>query len=465
MKTTVIGAGKVGKEIAMRLLQEGHDLVIIDKDESRLARIEDDFDCHCIKGSGSTAKTLNSPAVAQSDLLIAVTNSDEVNMIACMTAKRIGIPYTIARIRDPDYSKDLIISKEDLGVDLIINPDYSAAMEIHRFLTMSLPVHMEPFARGRVKLADITVDENMKMFVNKKLIDMDIPRSLLIVAISRNGEMVIPGGQDMVLPGDTIYLLGHSDVVNKICVKVKKQRQKVQSVIILGGGRIGFYLAERLCAQGMKVKIIELNKEKCRELAEQLPNVLVLCADGSDLELLRREGIKDTDGFVTATGLDEENLLLALLAKQMGAKRVIAKISRPGYAPLVEKLGVDAAISPRLITAGEVLRFIKGGRILSLILLLNEQAEVIELIVQPNSKIAGRPLYKSGLPPGTIVGAVQRGNKIIIPQGNDVILPNDRLVVFALGHNVHVIESLCGLGGMQHEQTTDSTHFGFGSFS
>lgn len=447
MKVTVIGAGKVGKEIATRLLSEGHDLVIIDKDNARLEKIEEDFDCLCIRGSGSAAKTLSSPVIKESDLLIAVTNSDEVNMIASMTAKRIGISRTIARVRDPDYSNNLIISKEDLGIDLIINPDHSAAMEINRLLTLALPVHMEPFARGRVQLADISVNEDMYLFVNKKLMDMDLPRSMLIVAISRNGEMLIPGGSDMVLPGDVIYLLGHSDAISKVCSKVKKKRQKVHSVMILGGGRIGFYLAEKLCEQGMKVKIIERNKERCRELAEKLPEALVLCTDGSDLEVLKREGVADIDGFVTVTGLDEENLLLALLARQLGAKRVIAKISRPGYAPLVEQLGVDAAISPRLITAGEILRFIKGGRLLSLFLLLNEKAEVIELVVQPGSKIAGKPLHKSGLPAGTIVGAIMRGNKIIIPRGNDVIAENDRLVVFALGHNVHIIESLSGLGG------------------
>jgi len=447
MKVAIIGAGKVGKEIAVRLLAEGHDLIIVDKDESKLTKIEEDFDCLVIKGSGSAAKTLGSPLIKKCDLLIAVTNSDEVNMIACMTAKRIGIPQTIARIRDPDYSSDLIISKEDLGIDLIINPDQSAAMEINRLLTMALPVHMEPFARGRVQLADITVDAKMDLFVNKRLMDLDLPHSMLIVAISRNGEMLIPGGSDQVLPGDVIYLLGHSDAINKICTKVKKKKQKVHSVMILGGGRIGFYLAKKLCEQGMNVKIIEQKKERCRELAELLPDVLVLHNDGSDLEVLRREGIAEIDGFVTVTGLDEENLLLALLAKKMGAKRVIAKISRPGYAPLVEQLGVDYAISPRLITAGDILRFIKGGRLLSLFLLLNEQAEVIELVVQPGSKIAGRPLYKSGLPAGTIIGAIQRGNKIIIPRGNDVIAENDRLVVFALGHNVHIIESLCGIGG------------------
>ncbi len=451
MKTTIIGAGKIGKEIAVRLLQEGHDLVIIEKNELTMQKIEEDFDCLCIRGNGATAKILSSYDVANSELLIAVTNSDEVNMIACMTAKQIGIQRTVARIRDPEYSQNKIISKEALGIDLIINPEYAAAMEINRFLTMALPVHMEPFARGQVQLADITVNESMPLFANKKLMDMDIPRSLLIVAISRNGGMIIPGGQDVVLPGDTIYLLGHSDIINKICAKVKKKRPRVQNVMILGGGRIGFYMAERLCTQGMNVKVFEQNSERCRELAEKLPEAFILCADGSDLELLCHEGIKDTDAFVTVTGLDEENLLLALLAKQMGAKRVIAKVSRPGYAPLVEQLGVDYAISPRLITAGEVLRFIKGGRLLSLSLLLNEKAEVIELFVQPGSKIIGRPLHKSGLPDGTIIGTIMRGNKVIIPQGNDIIKEHDRLVVFALGHNVNIIESMCGVGGIRLE--------------
>lgn len=463
MNTTIVGAGKVGREIAERLLQEGHDIVMIDNNEARLQSVEEDLDCLCIRGNGSAAKTLTSPAVAESDLLIAVTNSDEVNMIACMSAKRIGISKTIARIRDPGYSKDLVISKEDLGIDLIINPDYSAAMEINRLLTLTLPVHMEPFAQGRVQLADLLVQKNMSMFAHKKLKDMDIPPSLLIVAISRGGNMLIPGGADVVLPGDTIYLLGHSEAVKKVVSRVQKPRQRVTKVMILGGGRISFYLAEKLAAQGMRVKVIERSRDKCRALAEELPHALVLCADGSDLDLLRREGIKDIDGFVTVTGLDEENLLLALLARQMGAKRVIAKIGRPGYAPLVEQLGVDAAISPRLITAGEILLFIRGGRILSLSLLLNEQAEVIEIIVQPGSKIAGRTLIKSGLPKNTIIGAIKRGKKIIIPKGTDVIMEHDRLVVFVLGPNIQAVESLCAGGGGRHQFSLNFTRSRFDS--
>ena len=220
----------------------------------------------------------------------------------------------------------------------------------------------------------------------------------------------------------------------------------MQNVILMGGGRIGLYLAEKLSKTGMKVKIIEQNMDRCQELANRLDDVLVLRGDGTDVDLLRREGIHETDAFVAVTGFDEENLLMALLAKQLGAKRVIAKVSRPSYAPLVERLGVDSAISPRLITIGEILRFIRGGRLLSLVLLLNEQAEVLEVIAQPGSRIVGRPLYQSGLPRGVIIGAISRGDKAIIPKGNDIIQEGDRLVVFALGHVVHTVEALCGQG-------------------
>ena len=450
MKITVIGSGKVGMEITRRLAEEGHDLVVIDKDESKLAKIlENNLDVMVMKGSGSSAKMLKSPDVTDSDLLVAVTNSDEINMIACMMAKKLGIPKTVARIRDPDYARDLVVSKEDLGLDLVVNPEYYAAMEINRLLTVALPVHTEVFARGKVQMADITIDETMSAFTNKKLLNVNLPKSCLIVAISRRGEMVIPGGKDLILPGDTLYILGHSDSVNKVCTRIKKKKQKMQSVLILGGGRISYYLADKLSSLGLRVKIIEQNQERCRDLAERLPDTLVIRGDGSDIELLKREGIKETDGFVAVTGIDEENLLLSLLAKQMGAKRVVAKVSRPSYTQLVERLGVDAAISPRLIMVSEILRFIRGGRLLSLFLLLNGQAEVFELIVQPGTRIAGRTLKNSGLPKGAIIGAILRGEEAIIPEGNDVIMENDRLVVFALGHIMHKVESLFNVGDIK----------------
>lgn len=450
MKVIIIGAGKVGSEIAARLSEEGHDIVVIDRNESRLAKIEEKFDCLTIKGNGPSSGVLKRDAVSDSQLLVAVTDSDEVNMIACMTAKRVGIPRTIARIRDPEYHQDLIISKEDLGVDLVINPERAAAEEIDRLLGIALPVHLAPVASGRVQLVDIPVDENLQSFVGKKLSEIKLPPSCLVIAISRNGNMIIPGGPDTILAGDILYFLGLPESIKTICKLSNKKRQKIHKVMILGGGRIGYYLADKLCARNMSVKIIEQDAAKCRELAERLPSALIIEGDGSDLELLKKEGVKETDAFVAVTGLDEENLLLSLLAKQMGAKRVIAKVSRSGYAPLVERLGVDSAISPRLITVGEILRFIRGGRLLSLILLLNEQAEVVELMVQPGSKITGRYLKKSNLPKRTLVGAIIRNGKTIIPQGDDMIKDGDRLVIFTINQNLKTIENLCGLEGLSY---------------
>lgn len=443
MKITIIGAGKVGTEIAHRLSEEGHDIIVIDRNEVQLAKIQETLDVLTVKGNGSSSQLLKDIGVSDSDLLVSVTDSDEINMISCMTAKRVGITKTIARIRDPDYARDLIISKEDLGIDLVINPDFAASQEISRLLTLSLSVHTEHFANGRVQMAELTVEEANTQFANKKIQDIDLPKSCLIVGISRRGEMIIPGGKDCIKPSDTLYVLGNAESINKICAKFKRRRQRVQNVIILGGGRIGFYLSEKLSRAGMKVKVIEQNMERCLELANRLADVLIIKGDGTDVDLLKREGIHETDGFVAVTGFDEENLLMALLAKQLGAKRVIAKVSRPSYAPLVERLGVDAAISPRLITIGEIMRFIRGGRLLSLVLLLNEQAEVLELIAQPGSRIVGRPLRSSGLPKGVIIGAISRGDRIIIPEGSEVIQAEDRLVVFTLGHVVHNVEALC----------------------
>ncbi|CCO08100.1 Trk system potassium transporter TrkA [Desulforamulus hydrothermalis] len=448
MKITIIGAGKVGFETAKRLCEEGHDILVVDKDESKLARVDEQLDVMILRGNGATAQVLRHPHVVDSELLLAVTDSDEVNIIAGMTGKKLGIKKSIVRVRDPHYAMDSSFSREDLGLDLIINPELAAAREIVRMLTMALPVHTEPFGQGKVQMADITVDEGMVLFVNKRIKDLDMPPSCLIVAISRRGDMIVPGGMDFILPGDTLYILGLPSSIDTLVSKVKKRRQKrIHTVIILGGGRLAYYLADKLCSLGMSVKVIEQNYARCQELAERLPNALILNGDGTDVDLLKREGIEETDGFVAVTGLDEENLLISLLAKQMGAKMVVAKVSRASYAPIVESLGVDAAVSPRLITASEIVRFIQGGRLLSLFMLLNGKAEVVELIVPAASRVVGKPLAKCGLPKNVIVGAILREDRAIIPEGTEKILAEDRIVVFALGHTLNTIEKLFDAGG------------------
>ena len=448
MKITIIGAGKVGFETARRLCEEGHDILVVDQDETKLTRVDEQLDVMILKGNGATAQVLRDPHVVDSDLLLAVTNSDEVNIIAGITGKKLGIQKSIVRVRDPHYALDSSFSREDLGLDLIVNPELAASREIVRMLTMALPVHTEPFGQGKVQMVDITVDEGMTHFVNKRVKDLVMPPSCLIVSISRRGDMIVPGGMDIILPGDTLYILGLPSSIDTIVSKLKKRRQKkMNSIMILGGGRLGFYLAAKLCSLGMAVKIIEQNYARCQELAERLPDTLILNGDGTDIDLLKREGIQETDGFIAVTGLDEENLLISLLAKQMGAKMVVAKVSRASYAPIVESLGVDAAVSPRLITASEIVRFIQGGRLLSLVMLLNGKAEVAELIVPDTSRVVGKSLAKCGLPKNVIVGAILRDGKAVIPEGTEKILADDRIVVFAMGHTLNAIEKLFDAGG------------------
>ncbi|MBO8128979.1 MAG: Trk system potassium transporter TrkA [Peptococcaceae bacterium] len=452
MKITVIGVGKIGSEIAKRLSKDGHDIIVIDRNEDRLTKLGDKFDVLTIKGNGANALLLKDPDIIDSDLLVAVTDSDEVNMIACLMAKKLGIKQTVARVRDPVYvESDTVLSTEELGVDLIINPEYSAAAEIARLL--SLPVPTEPFAGGRVHMARITLHDKIPDYTSKKIAEIKLPKSLLIVAISRHGQLIIPSGNDTIKVGDTLYFLGFKEAISQISKILFKKPpgKKVYRTMILGGGKIGYYLAQRLCAKGLQVVIVEKNHDKCEELAERLPsNALVLEGDGSDIELLQREGIEHTDGFVTVTGLDEANLLLAHLAKQLGAKRTIAKISRQAYTSLVEQMDIDAAISPQTITASKVLRYIRGGRLLSLVLLFNEQAEIVELIVPQGSKVTGKPLMKLKLPKGIIVGAIQREDKTVIPTGEESIEEGDRIVVFAQGqYSISNIESLF-TGGRVH---------------
>ncbi|HZK18468.1 MAG TPA: Trk system potassium transporter TrkA [Clostridia bacterium] len=444
MRASIIGAGKLGIEIARRLSGEGHDVLIIDQDENRLAMVNEKLDVLTVKGNGATTPVLGDPNVRSSDLLVAVTESDELNIIACLNAKRLGIKKTIARIRDPDFARDPMLTKIDIGVDLVVNPELAAAREAVRILVMPVNVHTEPFADGKVQMAKITIDEEAAAFLaNKTLLELELPMPSIVAGISREGKVLIPSGDDKLLLGDTIYVLGDFKSINELSIKIKRdKKQSVKNVIILGGGRIGYYLAYQLEKMGKKVKIIEQDYARSEELAEQLTDTLVLNADGTDLDLLQQEGVTEADGFIAVTGIDEENLLTALLAKQMGAKQVIAKVSRPGFSALIERLGVDAAISPLQIVVAEVLRFIRGGKLLSVFLLLNGQAEVVEVRVQTGSRLANSQLSEAGMPKGVIIGAILRDGKAIIPRGDEYIKAHDHLVIFCLGNHLEIVEEL-----------------------
>ena len=442
MKIIIIGAGKVGCQIAKTLSSEKHDVTLIEKNDTIRQSAQNNLDVLTILGNGANVRTLEEAGIKQAEMIIAVTSSDEVNMIACMTAKQFGVPQKIARIRNPEYLYANALSREKLGIDLTINPERATAKEIVKLLKSPINVaQVQSFAGGKVQLFELKVEENFP-FLNQKLKTITFKYPILVAAIYRNDKIIIPNGEEKILPGDNLHILIKKDYFSELNEIFNEKPLSVQNVMILGGSRIGIQTALLLTKLGINTKLIERDKEKCEKIAESLPRTLVINGDGTSIDLLKSEGIETTDGFVAVTGFDEDNLLVALLAKHLGAKKVIAKVDRINYIPILEKIGVDAVVNPRMTTASAILRFIRKGKIISLTLLKEGEAEVIELIVSPHSKIINTPLKKANLPQNSIIGAIVRKDEVIIPHGNDIIQSQDEVIIFALSSDIKKIEKI-----------------------
>ena len=446
MKIIIIGAGKVGCQIAKTLSSENHDVVIIEKDDMKRQSAQDNLDVLTILGNGANVRTLEEAGIKQTDMIIAVTSSDEANMIACMTAKQFGVPQKIARIRNPEYLYANALSREKLGIDLTINPERATAKEIVKLLKSPINVaQVQSFAGGKVQLFELKIEKGFP-FINQQLRAITFKYPILVAAIFRNDKIIIPNGEERITAGDNLYILIKKDYFAGLNEIFNQKPLNMQNVMILGGSRIGIQTALILAKLGINTKLIERDKERCEKIAEKLPHTLVINGDGTNIDLLKSEGIETIDGFVAVTGFDEDNLLVALLAKHLGTKKVIAKVDRTNYIPILEKIGVDAVVNPRMTTASAILRFIRKGKIISLTLLKEGEAEVIELIVSPYSKIINKPLKKANLPQNSIIGAIVRKDEVIIPHGNDIIQPEDKIIIFALSSDIKKIEKIFDSG-------------------
>lgn len=442
MKIIIIGAGKVGCQIAKTLSSENHDVTLIEKNDTIRQSAQNNLDVLTILGNGANVRTLEEAGIKQADMVIAVTSSDEVNMIACMTAKQFGVPQKIARIRNPEYLYANALSREKLGIDLTINPERATAREIVKLLKSPINVaQVQSFAGGKVQLFELKVEGSFP-FINQQLKSIIFKYPILVAAIFRNDKIIIPDGEERITAGDNLYILIKKDYFAGLNEIFNQKPLNMQNVMILGGSRIGIQTALILAKLGINTKLIERDKERCEKIAEKLPHTLVINGDGTNIDLLKSEGIETIDGFVAVTGFDEDNLLVALLAKHLGTKKVIAKVDRTNYIPILEKIGVDAVVNPRMTTASAILRFIRRGKIISLTLLKEGEAEVIELIVSPHSKIINKPLKKANLPRNSIIGAIVRQDKVIIPHGNDIIQPEDKIIIFALSSDINKIEKI-----------------------
>ena len=459
MRIAIIGAGKVGYQLVESLVKENHDILVVDTNQDVLDKINDNFDVLTKRGNGISSSLLKGLGIEGWDLFIAVTDSDEANIVACITSKKLGVKTAIARVRNPEYVVELDFMRSSLGIDYIINPEYATACEIIRLLLNTYASYAADFAKGQVRMSEIII-ESASVFAGKQIKDLKLPPGVIITAITRSGEVIIPNGFDYIMPDDTLYIMGEKSVVDRVAKNAGAHivNNRVKNVMIIGGGRIGYYLAKGLEHLDINVKIIEQDLERCKELAEGLDNALVLHGDGTDLTLLKAENIEGMDAFLAVTGYDEENLMVSVLAKRMGAKKVIAKVSRSNYTSVLETIGIDNAVSPKLITASDILRIVRGGRIVSISLLIGGRAEVLEIIPQEGAPILDKPLKELGIPKGIIIGAILRHGKVIIPNGDAVIKASDRVIVFTLDSRVDKVTKLfgCKRGGLGINEFDDS---------
>jgi trk system potassium uptake protein TrkA len=446
LKIIIAGAGEVGFHIASRLTLENKDVVVIDSDPEALRRVSESLDVQVVSGSGSSPAALEEAGIKSADLLLAVTNSDETNLVACLVSNMLS-PATkkLARIRHADFDRYHDAFREHAPhIDTVINPEIEVVRTIDRLLTVPGAVDVGEFADGRLNFIGIILDEKARL-AGVRLSDLAErlgDKRPLIAAVVRNDELIIPRGKDRLLAGDLIYFISEKKNLKTALTIFDKHPEPLNRVLIVGGGRIGFRLAQLLEQKSIYTKIIEKNPARCAELAEHLDKVVVLHGDGSDQALLSEENIQEMDVVITLTSDEETNILASLVAKRMGARKTITKISKFSYFPLMSAIGIEQVVSPRLSAINTILQHIRKGKVLSAISLKGEQAEVMEAVALETSDIVGKPLKDISFPKGALVAGIVRKDRIIIPSGDSIIEPGDRTIIFARREAIPKVEKI-----------------------
>ncbi|MGB3682296.1 MAG: Trk system potassium transporter TrkA [Rubrobacteraceae bacterium] len=440
MRIVVVGAGEVGFNVAQMLSVEGHDVVVIDWNETRVDRISGQLDALVRHGNGASPKMLEEAGIGKSTLLVAATGSDESNITACLTAKHHGVERTVARIHNSDYYPQEPFAKNILGIDFVIHTEEVAAEEIKAALLTPGAVNVESFANGDIKVAEVIVSEDSPA-AGCPVRDVKLPERSLILGGVRKGEALMSRGDTVLQARDHIFLISDGDCIADAVAAVATDTKPVKEVMIFGGGRIGLRLAQALEDTDVSVKIIERHEARAEQLRSQLEKATVVRASDISQDLLSREGIEDTDAFIAVTGDDRTNLLGSMYARQLGVGRTVAGIGRGEFAPLADALGVDITISPRMLAAGAISRFVRRGDVVA-VTLLESGAQMIELRVPDKCPVAGHPLSELDFPKEAIVGMMLRDGEAIIPHGNDVLQAGDDVVVFTMNETLEKVEHL-----------------------
>ncbi|OPY82390.1 MAG: Trk system potassium uptake protein TrkA [Smithella sp. PtaU1.Bin162] len=444
MRIIIVGAGEVGYHIAKTLSEEKHDVVLIDNDPKKIRRISENLDVQTLWGSGTSPQMLKDAGIEEAEMLVAATNSDEVNLISCMLVRNLNQhTIKIARVKNREYLalKDLF-NKEHLGIDLIIN---TRAMMVDTVLSLiNVPGASEviDFVGGKVKLISFLINRDSP-FAEKRLSSLSgLGNDILIGAIVRGQKILIPSGKDIIHPHDLVYFVVRGSDVSRTLEHLNIPNKPITNIVIVGAGETGAALASALDEKRLRVKLIDDDSERCKQMANMLNHVIIIKGDGADRDLLREENVGCADLLIALTGDEESNILISLLAKGMGIQKTITRVSKLSYIPVVSDIGLDTVINPRMAAVRAILHHIRHGKIISVAPLREEHAEAIEVEALETSDIVNTPLKKLNFPEGAILGAIVRGEDIIIPQGDTVILPHDRLIIFALQQVISDLEKL-----------------------
>lgn len=440
MYIVIIGLGKVGQLLTQYLSKEGHDVVVIDHNSQKVEDVVNLYDVLGICGNGANNDILTEAGVEKADAVISVTTSDELNILAGLICKRLGAKHTIARVRNPDYSRQRDFLRDELGFSMIINPEAEAANEIRRMITFSSAMKVDTFAKGKVELIELKISQGIKLIgLRLSKLSHVTKSSVLICAVKRKEDVIVPNGDFIIEENDHIYVTGSHKDLARFCLEVGFLSKKIKNVVIVGGSKIAFYLIKQLSILGIKTKVIERNHQRCVELSQRLPYTTVIEADGSDHDILLEEGIPQCDALVSLTGLDEENIVLALMAKQLYVKKAIAKVNRMSLNHILDKLDIDNIIDPKSIIASQIIGYLRAKdnndestSVQTLYKIVNDQVEALEFVVSEKTKHIHQPLKNIHIKNHILIAGILRNNEMIVPKGDDTLEIGDRIIIVTI---------------------------------
>ena len=436
MQIIIVGCGNVGVTLTAHLSGEGHDITVIDSNGKKVQQVSSKYDVKGIVGNGASYLTLIEAGIERADLMIAVTGLDEQNLLSCLFARKAGVCHTIARVRNPEYIKEIDYIKEELGLSMTINPEYAAATEIARLLRFPSAIEIDTFAKGKIELLKFKMPADCKICgLQLKKINSVIKCEVLVCAVERGSEVVIPDGNFVLEAGDVVSIVASPANAARFFKQISIETNQVKDAVIVGGGAVSYYLAKQLCDMGIEVTILEKEQQRCEELSELLPKVRIINGDEIDRDLLLEMGLRETEAFAALTGIDEENIMLSLFAKRHSRAKVITKVNRISFDEIVDNMDLDSVIYPKFITSEYIIQYVRamqnsiGSNVETMYKLIGDRVEALEFSIREDAPVVGIPLQALDLKPNLLICSINHKGKVITPRGQDMMQVGDTVVV------------------------------------